>query len=78
MWALSPIFKLVVTTPADINEIAHWQEQFGLDPVWVMPAGTTAETALAGTRWLAKHALQREWHVSTRLHVPLWRNQRGR
>ncbi len=72
------IFKFVVTTPDDIDKIAHWQDAFKLDPVWVMPAGTTIESVLAGTTWLVEHAIKRNWHVSTRLHILLWGDRRGR
>ncbi|MGW3614033.1 hypothetical protein ACWD6N_29885 [Micromonospora sp. NPDC005163] len=56
----------------------HLQERFGLDPVWVMPEGTTSDAVLTGMRDLADAVLARGWHLSSRLHVLLWEDTRGR
>lgn len=72
------VFKFVVTAPTDLDEIAALERRLGLAPVWVMPEGTTAEAVLSGMSWLAEEAVTRGWNVSTRLHVLLWGDQRGR
>lgn len=72
------IFKYVVTCQEDLHEIARHEDEFGLTPLWVMPEGTTQETLLARMSWLADAAIRRNWHLSTRLHILLWGNQRGR
>ncbi|MEU8284200.1 7-carboxy-7-deazaguanine synthase QueE [Micromonospora sp. NPDC048905] len=72
------VFKFVAADTAELDEIARLQEQFGLDPVWVMPEGTTSDAVLAGMRDLADAVLARGWHLSSRLHVLLWEDTRGR
>jgi 7-carboxy-7-deazaguanine synthase len=67
-------FKFVVTGPADLDEIAA----LGVEPVYVMAEGTTAEAVLATTRAVADDVAARGWHLTTRLHVLLWGDERGR
>lgn len=63
-------FKFVVTDPdTDFDEIAGLVEDFGLDPVWVMPEGETREKVLAGMDAIHAPAVARGWNVSTRLHI---------
>jgi organic radical activating enzyme len=63
-------FKFVVTDPdRDLDEIAHLVDEYQLDPVWVMPEGTTREKVLAGMDALYDPATKRGWNVSTRLHI---------
>ncbi|MGH4019749.1 MAG: 7-carboxy-7-deazaguanine synthase QueE [Pseudonocardiaceae bacterium] len=64
------VFKFVVTDPGrDLDEIAQLVEEYRLDPVWVMPEGTTREKVLAGMDALYDPATARGWNVSTRLHI---------
>lgn len=72
------VFKFVITTSADLAEVTEMEQRFGLSPVWVMPEGTTREAVLSGMSWLAEEALTRGWHLSGRLHVLLWGDERGR
>jgi 7-cyano-7-deazaguanosine (preQ0) biosynthesis protein QueE len=69
-------FKFVVTEASDLDEIAALD--LGGAPVYVMPEGTTAEAVLAGGRRLADAVSARGWHLTTRLHVLLWGDERGR
>ncbi|WP_329007625.1 7-carboxy-7-deazaguanine synthase QueE [Micromonospora rifamycinica] len=72
------VFKFVATCTAELDEIARLQERFGLDPVWVMPEGTNSKEVLGGMRDLADAVIARGWHLSSRLHVLLWEDTRGR
>jgi organic radical activating enzyme len=72
------VFKFVVTSRADLAEIAALRREYRLDPVWVMPEGTTAERVLAVMREVAADVLASGWHLTSRLHVLLWGDQRGR
>lgn len=72
------VFKFVVTGPTDLDEIAELQAGHGLDPVWVMPEGTTPAKVLDGMRTLADDVLKRGWNLTPRLHVLLWGDERGR
>ena len=72
------VFKFVVADDGDLDEIAGLVDAHGLGPVWVMPEGTDAATVLDGARRLAGPALARGWNLTTRLHVLLWNDERGR
>jgi 7-cyano-7-deazaguanosine (preQ0) biosynthesis protein QueE len=71
-------WKFVATGPGDLDEIADLQQRYGLDPVWVMPEGTTGDTVLARLRELADPVLARGWNLTPRLHTLLWGDARGR
>lgn len=71
-------WKFVVTDVADLDEIVVLAEEFGLRPVWVMPQGTTPTAVLDGQRMLAEAVLARGWNLTTRLHILLWGDERGR
>ncbi len=72
------VFKFVASSVADLDEIADLQRKFDLHPVWVMPEGTSTERLLEVMRALADEVVGRGWHLSTRLHVMLWGDTRGR
>ena len=72
------VFKFVVADPAELDDVAAVVENFGLSPVLVMPAGTTANEVLDRGRKLADPVLARGWHLTTRLHVLLWGDERCR
>lgn len=72
------VFKFVAASVGDLDEIADLQARFGLDPVWVMPEGTSGDVVLARLRELAEEVLPRGWHLTSRLHVLLWGDTRGR
>jgi organic radical activating enzyme len=72
------VWKFVVTGPGDLAEIAGLQRRFGLDPVWVMPEGTTGGQVLRRMRELAGPVLDRGWNLTPRLHALLWGDARGR
>lgn len=73
-------FKFVVADAQELDEIAAIVEAHDIDPatVHVMPEGTTPDAVLAGGRRLADAVLARGWHLTTRLHVLLWGDERGR
>lgn len=72
-------FKIVVTGPADHDEIDALLADFAIAPhrVWLMPEATDAETLVARSRSLAEHCVARGFHLGTRLHVLLWGDTRG-
>lgn len=72
------LFKFVVTIAEELEEIAELEASYGLSPVWVMPEGTSEQTVLGGMRALAEEALARGWNLSSRMHVLLWGDTRGR
>lgn len=72
------VFKFVVTEPAELDEIDTLAKLYGLAPVWVMPEGTDASVVTARLQALADPSIRRGYHLSTRLHLVLWGDQRGR
>jgi len=71
-------FKFVVAEPADLDEVQAVVDDHHLAPVWIMPEGTTPEAVLDGGRRLAEAVVARGWQLSTRLHILLWGDERGR
>ncbi|PMR61393.1 hypothetical protein C1A38_09270 [Verrucosispora sp. ts21] len=71
-------WKFVVTGPNDVREIADLQQEFGLTEVWLSPEGTSADVVIDRMRWLADVALTHGWHLTTRQHVLIWGDKRGR
>ncbi|MBA3653415.1 MAG: 4Fe-4S cluster-binding domain-containing protein [Actinobacteria bacterium] len=72
------VFKFVVVDPADLDEIASIVEDNGLTNVWLMPEGTDATTLAQRMAWVAPAAVDRGWNVTTRLHILIWGDERGR
>ena len=72
------VFKFVVTGRSDLAGIARLCGEYRLDPVWVMPEGTTPERIVTVMREVADPVLAHGWHLTSRLHVLLWGDVRGR
>ncbi|MFD8414044.1 7-carboxy-7-deazaguanine synthase QueE [Streptomyces sp. NPDC059650] len=71
-------FKFVASSVADLDRIAELADTHRLEPVWVMPEGTTADGVTATTRVLAEAVASRRWYFTTRLHVMAFADERGR
>ena len=73
-------FKFVAADIADLDEIATIVTECGIvaDFVWVMPEGTDAATVIERSKALADPVLDHGWNMTTRLHVLLWGDERGR
>jgi 7-carboxy-7-deazaguanine synthase len=74
------VFKFVVASPAELDEIEALQRRHKLpyDRIWVMPEGTSSNEVLNGMRLLADPVLERGWNMTPRLHTLLWENSHGR
>ncbi|GAA3251102.1 7-carboxy-7-deazaguanine synthase QueE [Dactylosporangium siamense] len=72
------VFKFVAGDLSDLDEVAQVQAAHGLDPVWVMPEGTSSREVLDRAQALADAVLDRGWHLSSRVHILLWGDVRGR
>lgn len=71
-------WKFVVTCPADIQEITALQEEFGLTQVWLSPEGTRPDVVIERMQWMADEALSHGWNLTSRAHVLIWGDERGR
>jgi organic radical activating enzyme len=72
------VFKLVVGREAELDEVAELVDRHGLAPVWIMPEGTDRAALLERAQALADPVTARGWNLTTRLHVLLWGDERGR
>ena len=73
-------FKFVVVEPGDVEDVSAMVDRHGLDPdrVLLMPEGVTAEAVQERGRWVAQACAERGYRFSTRLHILLWGDERGR
>ena len=73
-------FKFVIDRSEDLVEIDQILKKYGLpkEQVILMPQGTTKESILEKSRWITDYAKKSNFAFSTRLHVLLWGNQRGK
>jgi 7-carboxy-7-deazaguanine synthase len=72
------VFKFVACDPPDLDEIEAMVAECDLTDVWVMPEGTDAQTLVARAQRLADAVVARGWHLTPRLHILLWGDERGR
>ncbi|MEO7443685.1 MAG: 7-carboxy-7-deazaguanine synthase QueE [Acidimicrobiales bacterium] len=72
------VFKFVVASVDDLEEIDQLVARHQLEPVWVMPEGTDSSTVVARLRELAGPVLARGWNLTPRLHILVWGDERGR
>ena len=84
MDALGPLpnayFKFVVTQPEDVAEVCTLRDAYGLPGkrIILMPEGVTAESIQGRSPWVAEACAKEGFRFSTRLHILLWGDQRGR
>ncbi|WUH97755.1 7-carboxy-7-deazaguanine synthase QueE [Spirillospora sp. NBC_00431] len=71
-------WKFVVCGPNDLAEIAELQQEFGLTEIWLSPEGTTPASVIERMRMAADAALTHGWNLTTREHVLIWGDERGR
>ncbi len=73
-------FKFVVVDRSDLAEIESLVERYAIEPdrVVLMPEGRDPKTLTERSRWLVDESQRRGYRFSTRLHVLLWGDERGR
>jgi len=80
-WAADPraLFKFVIATPDDLNEVKTLEQTYAIPPerLFVMPEGTHSQTLRQRSRWLAEAAMQAGWRFTDRLHIHLYGDTRG-
>lgn len=74
------VFKFVCREPADLREAGEAARQAGIPPdlVWIMPEGTAPAVLAARMQALAGPAIEAGYSLTTRLHVLVWGDERGR
>lgn len=73
------IFKFVVVTPSDLEEVADLQSQYQIPSrsIYIMPEGVDQVAIINRQQLLADEVIQRGWNLTTRLHISLWGQRRG-
>jgi organic radical activating enzyme len=76
----SAYFKFVVVEPSDVDEVCGLVDMYDIptERVILMPEGTTPDIVGARGAWLAEVCAERGFRFSTRLHILLWGDRRGR
>lgn len=70
-------WKFVAAMESDFDEIDPIVYEFGLDPVYIMPLGTTTYELDARMRVLVGPTIARGYRLTPRLHIDIWQNERA-
>ena len=73
-------FKFVVAEPDDVAEVCELIERYAVPSsrVILMPEGVAPEVISARGKWVAQACIERGFRFSTRHHILLWGDERGR
>lgn len=73
-------FKFVCQNVQDLEEVQGivTRNRIPASQVWIMPEGREAGPIDRTARTLADEVLKRQWNLTTRLHILLWADKRGR
>ncbi|WKU08405.1 7-carboxy-7-deazaguanine synthase QueE [Micromonospora sp. HUAS LYJ1] len=71
-------FKFVCRSVSDLDEVATVVAAYGTRPVWIMPEGRTADDVAQGLQELGDEVVARGWNLTTRLHIAVWGERRGK
>ena len=71
------IFKFVVGSESDVDEVVQLVEQFGMKQVWLMPQARTKDELERSYPLVCKLAERHGFHASSRKHIEQWGNKRG-
>jgi 7-carboxy-7-deazaguanine synthase len=73
-------WKFVIVSRQDVNEASGLASRYGVpaERVILMPEGVTADVLTERGAWLAEECARQGFRFSTRLHIHLWGNERGR
>lgn len=73
-------WKFVIVSRKDVEDASDLAGHYGVpaERVILMPEGVTAAVLTERGSWLAEECVGRGFRFSTRLHIHLWGNERGR
>lgn len=73
-------FKFVMSQPTDVDEVLTLVDRYSIPKhrVILMPQGTTQKAIEVGSKWVAELCTTHGFRFSTRLHILLWGDKRGR
>ena len=73
-------FKFVIAAESDIDEVSSLADQYGIpsEQVLLMPEGRTADALNRKSEWISEACVKHGFRFTTRLHIILWGDERGR
>ena len=73
-------FKFVMTGDSDLDGVCALRDKYRLRPdrVLLMPEGRTREALEKKSSWLSEACVKHGFRFTTRLHILLWGDERGR
>jgi 7-carboxy-7-deazaguanine synthase len=73
-------FKFVLSQPTDVDEVLTLVERYAIQPqrVILMPQGTTRKAIEEGSQWVTDLCTKHGFRFSSRMHILLWGDKRGR
>ena len=73
-------FKFVIAAPEDVAEVEALVQRYDIvhERVLLMPEGTTPAALNERARWLAELCRREGFRMTTRLHILLWGDERGK
>ena len=74
------VFKFVVESPDDLDEVTDIVDSVGVpnERVILMPKGTSKTEIESRTPWIVDQCIDRGYRFSSRLHVLIWGDERGK
>jgi organic radical activating enzyme len=73
-------FKFVIAVESGVDEVFTLRDQYDLAPqrILLMPEGRTLDALARKSAWLPELCVQHGLRFTTRLHIILWGDERGR
>ncbi len=71
------IFKFVAQSEKDFPEIKALVDQYGLNPVYIMPEGITGEAIKASLLRIIHPTIEHGYNLTTRMQVQIYDNRRA-
>jgi len=73
-------FKFVIEDPGDLDEVESFVAEYSVprERVILMPQGARPDSLKQRSAWLADACARRGFRFSTRLHILIWGDERGR
>jgi 7-carboxy-7-deazaguanine synthase len=72
------VFKFVVETVDELAEIDGLAPLLAPAPIWISPQAVTVDGVVGTMQQLADPVLERGWNLTTRMHILMWGDVRGR
>jgi len=71
------VWKFVISDASDVLEVEEFVDRFEVEPVFLMPEGTTSDQLNAKYELVTRACIKNGWTVTPRLHIHIWGDKRG-